>query len=684
MNESEESEEGGHTSKPPLSWEHGHQSKAESPEQERSSSPVASCVSMTSDKSMGHPVNFKDGKQSTDKRSEKNQETSDTTVPSHVFVKSDGSIGQPPNFTDERPSTDESPEKERSSSPVPSCVSMTSDKSMGHPVNFKDRKQSTEKRSEKNQETSDTTVPSHVIVKNDGSIGQPPNFTDERPSTNERKTPEPGQWAALVYILLTSDNELDVFDLRKYSASEEVLLRLLPVAKVSKKLLLSGCNLSEGCCEALASVLSLNSSLRELDLSTNDLQDSGVCLLSAGMGSPNCTLETLKMNGCLLTERCCEALASALSTKSSSLRVLDLSSNDLQDSGVKLLSARLETDCTLVTLRLKNCSLSERCCEALASVLSSNSSSLRELDLSSNDLQDSGVKLLSDGLGSPDCTLETLRLSGCLVTQEGCASLASALSSNPSHLRVLDLSYNHPGNSGVTLLSARLKDPHWRLDNLSVEHIGERRLTSGLRKYAYVFTLDPNTVHTYLSLSEGNSRVTLDEEDNWYPDHPERFDFFQQVLCREGLTGRCYWEVEVQGDASIGVAYREIRRKGQGDLSYLGGQNDSWCLKCYADHYIACCNNRRIDIRLPRTSRRVGVYVDCHAGTLTFYRVTPEVCDKVEGPSSNTWAHIHTFQSTFTQNCYPGFGFKFWRNVGENATVTLCDLFQRSLWSPDC
>ncbi|CAL8280742.1 unnamed protein product [Gadus morhua 'NCC'] len=492
-----------------------------------------------------------------------------------------------------------------------------------------------------------------------------------------RKTPEPGQWAALVYILLTSDNELDVFDLRKYSASEEVLLRLLPVAKVSKKLLLSGCNLSEGCCEALASVLSLNSSLRELDLSTNDLQDSGVCLLSAGMGSPNCILETLKMNGCLLTERCCEALASALSTKSSSLRVLDLSSNDLQDSGVKLLSARLETDCTLVTLRLKNCSLSERCCEALASVLSSNSSSLRELDLSSNDLQDSGVKLLSDGLGSPDCTLETLRLSGCLVTQEGCASLASALSSNPSHLRVLDLSYNHPGNSGVTLLSARLKDPHWRLDNLSVEHIGERRLTSGLRKYAYVFTLDPNTVHTYLSLSEGNSRVTLDEEDNWYPDHPERFDFFQQVLCREGLTGRCYWEVEVQGDASIGVAYREIRRKGQGDLSYLGGQNDSWCLKCYADHYIACCNNRRIDIRLPRTSRRVGVYVDCHAGTLTFYRVTPEVCDKVEGPSSNTWAHIHTFQSTFTQNCYPGFGFKFWRNVGENATVTLCDLFQR-------
>ncbi|CAL8237385.1 unnamed protein product, partial [Boreogadus saida] len=115
---------------------------------------------------------------------------------------------------------------------------------------------------------------------------------------------------------------------------------------------------------------------------------------------------------------------------------------------------------------LNSCHLSEKCCEALASVLSSNSSSLRELDLSTNDLQDSGVKLLSAGLGSPHCTLDILRLSGCLVTQEGCDSLASALSSNPSHLRELDLSYNHPGDSGAALLSAGLEDPRWRLDTL--------------------------------------------------------------------------------------------------------------------------------------------------------------------------------------------------------------------------
>uniref|UniRef100_A0A8P4KGJ4 Uncharacterized protein n=2 Tax=Dicentrarchus labrax TaxID=13489 RepID=A0A8P4KGJ4_DICLA len=132
--------------------------------------------------------------------------------------------------------------------------------------------------------------------------------------------------------------------------------------------------------------------------------------------------------------------------------------------------------------RLSGCNLSERSCAALSSVLSSQSSNLRELDLSNNNLQDSGLKLLSTGLKSPHCTLETLRLSSCLITEEGCAFLASALNSNPSHLRELDLSYNHPGDSGVALLSAAPEDPQWRLDSLRVEPAGVRWLRPGLRK----------------------------------------------------------------------------------------------------------------------------------------------------------------------------------------------------------
>uniref|UniRef100_UPI0037E9956C NLR family CARD domain-containing protein 3-like isoform X2 n=1 Tax=Semicossyphus pulcher TaxID=241346 RepID=UPI0037E9956C len=151
----------------------------------------------------------------------------------------------------------------------------------------------------------------------------------------------PAQWSALVFILLSSEKDLDVFDLKKYSASEEALLRLLPVVKASNKALLSGCNLSEISCGALSSVLSSqSSSLRELDLSNNDLRDSGVKLLSAGLENLNCNLNTLWLSGCLITEEGCASLASALS--SSHLRELDLSYNHPGDSGVKLLSAGLE------------------------------------------------------------------------------------------------------------------------------------------------------------------------------------------------------------------------------------------------------------------------------------------------------------------------------------------------------
>ncbi|XP_030205653.1 stonustoxin subunit beta-like [Gadus morhua] len=170
-------------------------------------------------------------------------------------------------------------------------------------------------------------------------------------------------------------------------------------------------------------------------------------------------------------------------------------------------------------------------------------------------------------------------------------------------------------------------------------------------------TLDPNTASGQLSLSEDSRKVTWVEENQSYPDHPERFDAWGQVLCREGLTGRCYWEAEWGGRVNIGVAYRGMTRRGGGDDTVLGWSNKSWSLDCNDDGdaaaYTACHNGSSTALRLtPPRSNRVGVYLDRPAGSLSFYRVSPG-----GGGSSDTLTHLHTFQASFTQEVLlPGVG----------------------------
>ncbi len=195
-------------------------------------------------------------------------------------------------------------------------------------------------------------------------------------------------------------------------------------------------------------------------------------------------------------------------------------------------------------------------------------------------------------------------------------------------------------------------------------------------------TLDPNTANSVLILTEKNRKVTRVFEKQPYPDHPDRFDYWEQVLCRESVCGRCYWEIEWSGDTGvdISVSYKSISRKGSYDCLF-GNNDQSWSLSCSPDRYAFTHNNLKTVLPVKPLSCRTGVcddhyitevcddhyitevcddhyiagvFVDHGAGTLSFYSV------------SDTMSLIHTVQTTFTQTLYPGF------RVGYESSVELC------------
>ncbi|XP_051519111.1 NLR family CARD domain-containing protein 3-like [Myxocyprinus asiaticus] len=571
----------------------------------------------------------------------------------------------------------------------------------------------------------------------------------------------PSQWSHVASTLLTSEDSLVTFDVRKYTNADEAIMRLLPVIKISRVLRLDeGTDLSWA---LLASALTSPANhIKEIDIEKKAMYNLNLKFLSVGLGSLNCKVEILRIphfhklsskdadplvsalslnpthlrelnilrsfhlsdrtvqsfSQTLVDPRChlkklalrgesslslegCKILAAALCSSSCHLRELDLSkcfqSSD-EDQAVQLLSeAFRDPNCKITVLRLAFYYVNQEALSALFSAFQDNPSHLKELsliyyrpntvefqqlfslladpcfkletlrivhhclssagsletlasvlglcslrclDLSLCGLKDSSVELLSSGLCKTNCKLEILRMTHCHITEVGAACLARALRSNPLIMREIDLSINPVKGPGFDQLRSVAEDPATRLKKLIVDGLEEHRDMETLRQYACRLTWDPNTASAGVLLSEKDTNfVHRSRKQEPIPFHPERFKVPNQIMSREGLSGRHFYQVEWFGRfATIGMTYKHISRKGSFAACSLGFNKESWGISVSTPSPICCAHHGGVEIQLPDCSPwRVGVYLDWPAGTLSFYNTT-----------NDTAKLIHTFHAKFT------------------------------------
>ncbi|XP_063045965.1 NACHT, LRR and PYD domains-containing protein 12-like [Engraulis encrasicolus] len=260
----------------------------------------------------------------------------------------------------------------------------------------------------------------------------------------------PAQWSALVYVLMTSENVIETFELQKFQKSDECLKRLLPVVENATKALLADCCLTQDSCSTIAKILG-SSSLKELDLSHNDIKDAGVDILACELETQQCKLETLRLSDCGITGGGYAALAKALESNSSLLEELDLRGNNPGNSGVKgLMEAVNYEDCKL---RFLKSDAAEQAYLHLTKTLNENLLLQTELKLTHKELNETGLDKFCELLRDAHCIFKKLTLNRCNITESGVDKLTSALMSNPSHLIELDLGGNKIGDSGVKNIS---------------------------------------------------------------------------------------------------------------------------------------------------------------------------------------------------------------------------------------